>query len=161
MEQQLLETQVTQARETIFSLRTQFRAERSYSAKTALLLRLLRAIIRAKDAQLAEYKQQLKANKALRYDLQSLSKQLREYKTVIAKLFTDPDRLFQFFVRRVAALAGCGKSFNDALRSNGAADICVALLNRPGCATRQLAARALAEMTWDGSVDKVRTIACG
>src|SRR5690554_233803 len=106
----------------------QFRAERSYSAQTALLVRMLRAVVKSKTAELVECKKELKANKVLRYDLQSLLRQVREHRAVMTKLFTDPARLVHFFVRRIAALAGCGKAYNDALRSNGAADICVALL---------------------------------
>lgn len=145
---------VLSSRLEVDRMRHELRMERKHCSNLLFIIHGQRATIQrfldVKQAHEDEVKS--KEEKHLE-DKRRLRIQNWEQLFAFARMCTDVDDLFEFFASRLANLAGCRKSINDAMRRNGAAVVLAAMCRSPRPLIRKCAARSLAGMGWDGFVE--------
>lgn len=135
-------------------LRNQLRQERRHCSNMLFILHSQRGTIKYYRDVLALVRKQAHRHEMERKkEKTTLRQQIWEQVFTFTRLATDIDGLFEFFVGRLANLAGARKSFNEALANNGAASVLGALCHSPRPLIRKLAARAIGGMGWDGYVE--------
>lgn len=145
---------VLSSRLEVDRMRHELRMERKHCSNLLFIIHGQRATIQRfldvkqanEDAQKAREQKHIDDKRRLRV-------QNWEQLFAFARMCTDVDDLFEFFATRLANLAGCRKSINDAMRRNGAAVVLAAMCRSPRALIRKCAARSLAGMGWDGFVE--------
>lgn len=100
-----------------------------------------------------ERKQVIIEQNAIKAQQYGLRNEVWQHLFAFTRLCTDVDALFDFFVSRLANLAGSRKAMNDQFSKNNAAQVLAALTKSPRPFVRKYAARALGGMGWDGYVE--------
>jgi hypothetical protein len=135
-------------------MRHQLRMERKHCSNLLFIVHGQRAAIRKMlndEVKREEHHKQREIKNS--EEKRRLRHQNWEQLFAFARLCTDVDDLFEFFVTRLANLAGSRKSVNDALRRNGAAPVFAVMCRSPRALIRKCATRCLAGMGWDGYVE--------
>lgn len=140
---------------TCDALKNEIRQERKLSSTLFFIMHTLRSshryyqqlieqvIVSAKSREINS-----KSEKSL------LRKDIFDNVYTITRMSIDPNVLFEFFVSRLANLAGSRKIINDFLGQNHAAAMLGHLCRSPKPLIRKLAARALSGLSWNGYIEK-------
>ncbi len=135
-------------------LRHQLRVERQHSSTLLFIIYWQKGAIQSLRTTLLHFNDAHRLNELAHHQHKNkLRKDLWEQLFVFTRLCTDVNALFEFFVSRMANLAGSRNSVNKQLHHNGAAMILAACCKSPRPSIRKLAARALAGMGWDSYVE--------
>lgn len=135
-------------------LRHQLRVEREHSSNLLFIIYWQKGSIQALQNTLAHFNDQHQENELKHYNhKKQLRQEIWEQVFCFTRLCTDVNALFEFFVSRLANLAGARNSINQQLHHNGAAMVLAAFCKSPKPSIRKLAARGLAGMGWDSYVE--------
>jgi hypothetical protein len=135
-------------------LKYQLRLERKHSANLLFIIHAQRGVIQRLNGTLESSRQTL-ADRERQWKEEKRILRLENWEQlyVFSHLNCDIDDLFEFFICRVANLAGARRAINEKLRDNGAAMILSAFCHSPRPLIRKYATKALGSYGWDGYVE--------
>jgi hypothetical protein len=157
-QQKVQELKILKLTKTIALLRACSRDEiyyeRAHSARLKLWVHTMVAGFVRIKSMLRHRETLLHRQKALDLEARrSLRHEIWRQQNATQALGLDTSALFLFFAQRVAVMSGAHKSYNDALRANGATLVLAAMCRSPRRELRCLGAKALSALTWNSHVN--------